>query len=220
MWFWFWHDLRRRNDYKFSILPSYAPSEASGMEGDADADEAALNDEELIMNDGIPLDGEWLISEVTHGDGEDEALHEPPGQFGILAGNWGGMYQSCRAHIDYDVKSSAASVVMAQEATQDLLDNLQTPGVEGIAEEGGPSRGGGVNWQKRPTSQFYGFRGPEEGPSVLICARKSLVAGMRLLYFKLRRDGPYTVTQKPNKDGTRKEPKEKIAQSRIMIVAC
>ena len=54
----------------------------------------------------------------------------------------------------------------------------------------------------------------------MICARKSLVRGMQLLYFKLRRDGPYTVTLQPNKNRVRKEKKEKIAQSRLMIVAC
>ena len=131
---------------------------------------------------------------------------------------WGGCYKSHRAHIDFDVMSSVVAFVTAQEATQPLLEHLRAPGVEGVAEEGARTHGGGVKWRIRPTFQFYGFRGPEPLPSLLICARKSLVSGMRLLYFKLRNDGPYSATVKPKK--APRYTVTKMARSRMLIVAC
>ena len=59
---------------------------------------------------------------------------------------------------------------------------------------GGP--GGDLKWHIRPGSQFWGFRGaedPTEGTTV-ICAKRSLVKGMRLLLFQLREDGTYRKT--------------------------
>ncbi len=186
-------------------------SEASCIVGDANADDtlAEFNTmPELVWESGTDgfSDGDWAQEADTHGDGVDEEELQHHGQFGVMAGNWGTCYESHRAHNSFDVKSSAAAFVMAQEATQHLLDHLRAPGTEEDAIECERTHGGGVKWQVRPTFQFYGFRGPEEGPSVLICARKSLVLGMRLFYFKLRNDGPYTT--QPKKDQRRPTERE------------
>ncbi len=68
---------------------SLCPSEASGFDGDADAN--AVGEEAVLMPDSTACD--WL-GYYTHGDGEDEELPVHIGNLGCLAGNWGGIYKS------------------------------------------------------------------------------------------------------------------------------
>ncbi len=50
----------------------------------------------------------------------------------------------------------------------------------------------------------------------MICARKSLVQGMRMVLFRLRHDGTY---KKKSQNGKNKETKVKMATSRFLVVA-
>ena len=61
---------------------------------------------------------------------------------------------------------------------------------------GGP--GGDLKWHTRPGSQFWGFRGAEDPDigTTVICAKRSLVKGMRLMLFQLRHDGTYVKKTK------------------------
>ena len=122
----------------------------------------------------------------------------------------------------FDIKSSPACIIMLQEAEASLIDHLKTdknPGVpEGNDGDGdGNLHGGGETWLKRPESEFIGFRGPEtNSSSLLICGRTSLVKGMRMLLFRLRPDGTYKKKSK----GKRAKHEPRIANTRIMVVAC
>ena len=78
---------------RVTALPSYVPSEASGMDGDANADGTLAEFAtmpELVWESGSDgsSDGEWAQEAGTHGDGVDEEELQPHGQFGMLAGNW------------------------------------------------------------------------------------------------------------------------------------
>ena len=88
------------------------------------------------------------------------------------------------------LKSGPCSIIVLQEATHELLVHLRAPGQDGVPEEGA-TRGSGVNWQRRPTSQYIGFRGGEQGSSLLIAARKSIAQGVRLILFRKREDGTF-----------------------------
>ena len=67
--------------------------------------------------------------------------------------------------------------------------HLREPGQDGVPEDSGATRGSGVNWQRRPTSQYIGIRGAEQGSSLLIAARKSTVQGLRLVLLFLKARG-------------------------------
>ena len=64
---------------------------------------------------------------------------------------------------------------LLQEANHDLFMHLRALGQDGVPEESGATRGSGANWQHRPTSQYIGFRGAEQGSSLLVAARKSMI---------------------------------------------
>ena len=205
-------------------LPTFAPTDASGMPGDL---EDNAGDAELVLKpqwDVGPREhcsaGVWV--EETGGGGEDVkgkggkgSSHGgtcgkgsgPAGTFGVLTANWGGKWAdpALHAHMQQDLKSSSAQFLIIQEASADLLDYVeQDPGRD-------PRHGDG----ERSPAKFIGVRGPEEGDSTMICGRASLVSGMRLLAFHRSKDGQYTVTPK-NKAKTKVT---KTAVSRIMIAS-
>ena len=228
-------------------FPSCAGSEVSGLAGDDDAH--TVDKREIIIDEAewgtgesacrslpgsstyLCEDGEW--EETTHGDGED-AESVQPGQFGLMSGNWGTCYNTWLRHINIDVKSSCAAIIMIQEGHQKLLSHLKAPGEDGVlADESEQTHGSGVKWQKRPTYQYLGFKAPGDEHSLMICGRKSIVAGMRLVYFKRRNDGlysrrpPKSKRRTLNADNTlrldeNEEQKinKKMAISRIMVVRC
>ena len=106
--------------------------------------------------------------------------------------------------MDYDIKSSPAHILTIQEAEQSLLTHLRAPSQPGIRTHGdGPetsTHGGGdrvrdSGWTRRPCSEWWGIRGLEKdnAKTVMICARRSLCTGMRLLLFIRSADGEYKV---------------------------
>jgi hypothetical protein len=107
--------------------------------------------------------------------------------------------------MEYDVKSCPAHILTIQEARVELLERLRAPGAPGILREEGASThgdgggggthgdGGGGKWLQRPTAQFFCIRAEESCGTVMICARKSLVQGVRLLFFCRRYDGDCTT---------------------------
>ena len=105
-----------------------------------------------------------------------------------------------------DLKSSSCQFLVIQEASVDLLEYVQQDAglLHSLREDGA----------QRPPARFIGVRGPEEGDSLMICGRESLVSGMRLLVFHRTKDGTYTHTNKRTK-----EKKDKTAVSRIMIAS-
>ena len=168
------------------------------------------------------------------GEGRQEEQSGKSGALGVFCGNLGGHWadRCLNDHMMHDIKSSPAHILTIQEAEADLLLHLKEPpadGVRGKLPSGEETRGDGeeaaaippgtrgsvAKWRRRPTSQFWGIRGPEAGKSLMICARKALVQGVRLLLFRRRVDGKYKA-----KTGRRKPRKEKVASSRLMVVAC
>ena len=77
--------------------------------------------------------------------------------------------------------------------------------------------GGRTGWEQRPTAQFWGFRGQDVDHSILICARTSVVKGMRLLLYRVRHDG--TIRQK-RKSNRHRSSVTKVAITRWMVAAC
>ena len=123
-------------------------------------------------------------------------------------------------HMMDDVKGCPATILTLQEVKAGLFDYLRrpkTPGVpmEGVADSsagssthGNGGLGGDRKWNVRPGSQFWGIRGPED-PTIattMICAKRSLVKGMRLMLFELRHDGTYV---KKTKSQRKKQPSRK-----------
>ena len=60
------------------------------------------------------------------------------GAWGILCGNWGGQWHDgmLHNHIGFDLKSSAGTILLLQEATEELLQHLKQPGSNGIVKGG------------------------------------------------------------------------------------
>ena len=201
-------------------MPSYADSMASGFDGDLETNvlgDTTLNppDENDSAFEGY-TDGDWYGA--THDDfANDDSKGSKQGTFGVLCGNWGNKWsdKNLNDHMKFDLKSSPCTLIILQEAPRELLEHLRQPGVEGVIDERlDDTRGGGENWLVRPQHEFIGIRGPEEDPSVLIAARKSLVQAVCLRLFRFREDGTYKAKKKTG-DGARK-----MARSRILIVSC
>ena len=129
---------------------------------------------------GKPSGGGESEAEETRGSGEAGSGHG--GNYGILTANWGGHWSenALQQHMLRDLKSTPCHILCVQEAEQDFFDHLRSePGTD----DGGRRRG----------SRFIGVRGPEPVSfhSLMICARKSLVSGLRLMLFHRTLDGPY-----------------------------
>ena len=77
--------------------------------------------------------------------------------------------------------------------------------------------GGPKSWEQRPTAQFWGFRGQDDERTTLICARTSVVKGMRLLLYRVRHDGTY---RKKPKSKRHRPPVTKMAITRWMVASC
>ena len=58
--------------------------------------------------------------------------------------------------MDFDLKSSAGTILLLQEAKEELLQHLKQPGRDGILKGGQETHGDGVpkSWEQRPTAQF------------------------------------------------------------------
>ena len=173
-------------------------------------------DAELVLkpgwDDGTACSvGVWAVETRGGGEsakGKDGKGSSQGGTFGVLTANWGGKWtdDNLHAHMQRDLKSSSCQFLVIQEASVDLLEYVQQdPGLQYLLREDGA---------QRPPARFIGVRGPEEGDSLMICGRESLVSGMRLLVFHRTRDGSYTVTNKRTKVKT-----TKIAVSRIMVAS-
>ena len=155
--------------------------------------------------------GAWTVETRGGGEsakGKDGKGSSHGGTFGVLTANWGGKWtdDDLHAHMQRDLKSSSCQFLVIQEASVDLLEYVQQDaGLLHLLREDGA---------QRPPARFIGVRGPEEGDSLMICGRESLVSGMRLLVFHRTRDGSYTHTNKRTK-----EKKDKTAVSRIMVAS-
>ena len=120
------------NDAPRASLPGYVPSCASGMPGDIDAADAQ-NQEILVRfsdhNSNELTIGEWVDSVDGHGDGAGRR-----GTFGVFQGNWGEKWKdlSLQEHMFRDVKSTPCSILMMQEAWQNLFEFLKTVGELGV----------------------------------------------------------------------------------------
>ena len=207
-----------------SGLPSWAPTDASGMPGDLD-DGAA--DTKLVVkpnwDDGRAdcSAGVWMVGprgggEDVKGEGGKGSRHDeacgtgrgPAGTFGLLTANWGGNWADpkLQEHMREDLKSSSCQLLVIQEASYDLLDYVQVSPREGEVD----AKDG-----QRPPAKWIAVRGTEDGDSTMICGRASLVTGMRILVFHRSADGTYTHT----KQNKKKEKVTKTAVSRIMIAS-
>ena len=198
-------------------LPSFAPTHASAMPGDLDD---FKEPEELIITPQWTgseecTDGSWA-AEGTRGGGEEEAEHLKEGyhagNFGLLTANWGGNWKEAalQEHMLCDLKSTPCHFLCLQEAEEDMIIHLRTA-VEGEGETPAKAK---ATAEGRPGSKFIGVGGQEpNNSSLMICARQSVVPGIRLLLFHRIIDGAYRVKQRDKKS------KGKVAMSRIMIAA-
>ena len=203
-------------------LPTYAPTDASGIPGDFD--DMGPDTEILVAPQWSGTDcsvGVWTVG--THGGGDGvkgkggKGSSSHGGTFGVMTANWGGKWgdPDLHSHMQQDLKSSSCQFLLIQEASADLLDYAQQDPGAG-EQEGAKGRGDGA---KRAPAKFIGVRGYEEGDSTMICGRASLVSGMRLLLFHRRKDGTYTQKPKSKKKTAPADRVLKTAISRIMIAS-
>ena len=137
------------------------------------------------------------------------------GQFDVLCGNYGGKWSKdnigpkLTEHVNYDMKSAPAQILIMQEAEAELLEQLKTKCEEGEKSvvDKPATRGGGVDWIKRPTFEYLGVRGRESGvsqTSLLVVVRATLAKSVRVIVFQRLVSG-HGADLKP-------------ARSRIMVV--
>jgi len=161
-------------------LPSLAPTNASAMPGDLDdfddTEEIILEPTWIGSQSQTCSDGSWATAE-TRGGGEAEAEQvkesDHGGNFWLLTANWGGNWQEAKLqeHMLRDLKSTPCHLLCLQEAEEDMIIHLRRA-VEGDAS---------AVAERRPGSKFIGVRGPEPKGSLMICARQSVVPGIRLI---------------------------------------
>ena len=167
-------------------LPSDARTEASSIEGDPSTADIGGDEGPMRYEPVREVDGDWDDQTPVGGK---------LGSWGILCGNWGGQWHDgmLHKHMGFDLKSSAGTILLLQEATEELLQHLKQPGSNGTVKGGQETHGDGgrTSWEQRPTAHFWGFRGQDVDHSILICARTSVVKGMRLLLYRVRHDGTY-----------------------------
>ena len=121
-------------------LQSFAPSAASGCEGDIDFGAVAAADDVTVAPD---KGGDQ--AEVPTVVGEPEALGEADaavvdtsvaGTLGILCGNWGGHWAEIdlQEYMISDLKSGPCSFVLLQDAKRELTEHLMAPGAPGTRD--------------------------------------------------------------------------------------
>ena len=138
-------------------------------------------------------------SVVTETRGGGETI----GHYGLLSCRWGiprGIY-FCRTPWQFlgYLRRSPCHILCLQEADEQL--KIELTGL--------------------PNSKFIGIRTPEEYGSLMICARKSVVLGMRLLFFERKLDGtfvPRRISRNSHRLGIRDQRSHANAFSRTMIV--
>ena len=106
-------------------LPSNAPTEASGIEGDPSVADIGGGEGPMRYEPVHEVDGDWDDQTPVGGK---------LGAWGIVCGNWGGRWRDAdlQQHLGFDVKSSAGTILLLQEATEELLIHLKRPGDYGI----------------------------------------------------------------------------------------
>ena len=111
------------------ISPSDARSEASSIGGDPSAADIGGDEGPMRYEPVHEVDGDWDDQTPVRGK---------PGAWGILSGNWGGQWHSemLHKHMGFDLKSSAGTILLLQEATEELLEHLKQPGSNGIVKGG------------------------------------------------------------------------------------
>ena len=127
-------------------LPSYAPTEASGIEGDPNAADIGDDKGPMRYEPVHEVDGDWDDQTPVGGR---------PGTWCIVSGNWGGEWHDelLHEHMDFDLKSSAGTILLLQEAKEELLRHLKQPGRDGILKGGQETHG---DWALRPQRDHPG----------------------------------------------------------------
>ena len=117
-------------------LPSNVPTEASGIEGDPNAADIGGDEGPMRYEPVHEVDGDWDDQTPVGGK---------PGAWGIVCGNWGGQWhdEMLHKHMDFDLKSSAGTILLLQEAREELLQHLKQPGDKGIVKQGQDTHGDG-----------------------------------------------------------------------------
>ena len=112
------------------ISPSDARSEASSVEGDPSAADIGGDEGPMRYEPVHEVDGDWDDQTPVGGK---------PGAWGIRCGNWGGQWhdETLHKHMGFDLKSSAGTILLLQEATEELLQHLKKP--RGLRHEQGVS---------------------------------------------------------------------------------
>ena len=147
----------------------------------------------------------------------------PAGTLGVLCCDYGGIKKDIQAkehneHMDFDLKSGPCSILLLSGCTRGTLLCLTDDGQEGVEKEGTRGGGGPKRWEVRPSYKYLGLMGEERGKkTVMICARASLVVGMRMKLFRLIHDGRITRGRYRRKT---KIKKILMAKSRILVVTC
>ena len=196
-------------------LPSFAPSNASGMPGDLEDfnDKADFVLQPKWADEAKCSEGVWGVQTCGGGAADAEMTAETSGHggtYGVLSANWGGNWsdRKLQAHMLQDVRCSPCQILCIQEATESLQTEL------GKASDAGAQEAlADGNAERRPGSKFIGVRGPEPTTSLMICGRASIVSGIRLLVFHRVFDGTYKIS------GRHKKQQVKGAVSRIMVAS-
>ena len=126
-----------------------------------------------------------------------------------MQGNWGHpgtvVMPEKREYMWQDIKSTPTTFVCLQECYSPIYEHLLSPGTEGLRTNNGQ----GVEWERRPTYEYMGARGPEDPKerALVIAARTTHVVNCRMrLYWK-----KHTKYRKSGKG-------LKVGETRVMAV--
>ena len=138
-------------------------------------------------------------------------LRQDIGILGSLTGNWGGSSRRMQAHVDMDLRTSPAAIVMLQEAQPELVEVLRTP-----PQEPGSSHTrvrGDEEGQEREREEraWLCMQGHEHGNTLLVACRMSMAEVVKQRLWRRRADGRYT-------DKGSRARIQRTACSRVLVV--
>ena len=112
-------------------------------------------------------------------------LRSDVGTLCIFCGNWGGSKRKAQQHIDADLRTNPAAILLLQEAQPELAETL--PQLHSNTRDGG--KGGGE--ERRQAREWLCFRGEERGNTLMVACRKNMVSYAKRLVWRKRVDGHY-----------------------------
>ena len=165
-------------------LASFSGHSADGNAGDEESDSEQDRTPAVAAASGPQVGAKGAGGRVVK---KDYNKRTDVGCIGILSGNWGGNRTAAavQRHMNDDLRRGPATIIILQEAHPDVIETLSSPSVEGEASADNVL-------DRRSAYQYSCLRGNEDGNSLLVAGRSTVVDSVEKIKWVKRLDGHYT----------------------------